>query len=157
MYCRSELLMVQQAISGGTSLQITRGVTRRQSADASGTPACLLARKTFVMPFPVDFFGTPASGSYSYRVVFPNVRIAAAEFFVTNSKGNSTVMQRAFTLATDGGIRTLSGGQVSIQIEGLLAIQTAAAPPLIIDSPHSVRAYSQTPEPRRPYPRSTFS
>lgn len=136
----SELLMVLQAVSGGTSLQVTRGGFKTTaSAHAIGTLAYPLTRKTFVMPFPVDFFGTPACGSYSYRVVFPNVRIAAAEFFVTNSKGNSTVMQRAFTLVTDGGIRTLSGGQVSIQIEGLLAIQTAAAPPLIIDSPHSVR------------------
>jgi len=136
----SELVLVQAPISGGTSLQVTRGSYGTAAAlHSAGTPAYLLARKTFVMPFPQDFFGTPASGDYSYRVVFPNVRIGAADFFVTNSKGNSSVMQRAFTSTVDGGIRTLSGGQVSVQVDGVLAIQSDAVPPLIIDSPHSIR------------------
>ncbi len=91
------------------------------------------------MPFPGDFFGTPASGSYAYRVVFPGVRIAAGDFFVTNSRGNSNVMQRAFTSMIDAGLRTLAGGQISIQIDGPLAIQANAAPPLIMDTAHSVR------------------
>ena len=91
------------------------------------------------MPFPTNFFGTSSSGSYSYRVVFPDVRIVGADFFVTNSRGDSSAMMRAFTATTDDGIRTLSGGQISIQVDGPLAIQTNAVPPLIIDAAHSVR------------------
>jgi hypothetical protein len=91
------------------------------------------------MPFPRDFFGTPASGSYAYRVTLPDVRIAAADFFVTNSRGNSSVSQGALTATVDSGLRTLSGGQVSMQIDGLLAIQANATPPLIMDTAHSVR------------------
>jgi hypothetical protein len=136
----SEVVLVQSSVSGASSLQVIRsGYGTAASGHAAGTPVYVLQRKTFVMPFPLEFFGTPASGSYSYRVVFPNVRIAAADFFVTNSKGNSIVTQRAFTSTANGGIRTLSGGQVSVQVDGPLAIQSNAVPPMIIDSPHAVR------------------
>jgi hypothetical protein len=136
----TELVLVQETASGGTSRQVNRGAYgTAASPHSAGTPAYVLARKTFVMPFPRDFFGSPASGSYAYRVVFPNVRIVGADFFVTNARGNSTVMQRAFTSTIDRGIRTLSGGQLSVQVDGPLAIQNGAVPPLIIDSAHSVR------------------
>jgi hypothetical protein len=36
-------------------------------------------------------------------------------------------------------LRTLSGGQLTLQVEGPLAIQTNAAPPLRMESAHSVR------------------
>ncbi|MGA2598948.1 MAG: phage tail protein [Bryobacteraceae bacterium] len=136
----SELMTVQQTVTAGTSIQVARGaygtIATTHSVPAS---VYVLSRKTFVMPFPLEFFGTPASGDYSYRVTVPDVRIAAADFFVTNSKGNSSVMQQAFTATTDAGIRTLSGGQFSMQIEGLLAIQTNAVPLVIVDTAHSVR------------------
>jgi hypothetical protein len=91
------------------------------------------------MAFARDFFGSPASGSYAYPVAIPDVRIASAELFVTNSRGNSPVAVQAFTATTDLGLRTLSGGQLTIQVEGPLAIQTNAAPPLSMDAAHSIR------------------
>src|SRR5262249_30314153 len=39
----------------------------------------------------------------------------------------------------DQGLRTLSGGQLTFQINGYLAIQTGAAPDLLIDSDISIR------------------
>lgn len=136
----SELITVQQNASAATSIAVTRGAYgTAAAAHSNGGSLYILSRKIFVMPFPLRFFGTPASGDYSYRVTLPDVRIGAADFFVTNSKGNSSVMQQAFTSTTDGGIRTLSGGQFSLQIEGLLAIQTNAVPPVIVDTAHSVR------------------
>jgi len=136
----SELMTVQENVTAGTSIQVTRGAYGTvAAAHPNAEPVYVLSRKTFVMPFPLQFFGTPASGDYSYRVTMPDVRIAAADFFVTNSRGNSSVMQQAFTATTDAGIRTLSGGQFSMQIEGLLAIQTNAVPPVIVDTAHSVR------------------
>src|SRR5258708_13518511 len=91
------------------------------------------------MPFAGDFFGSPASGSYAYRVAVPDVRIATAELFLTNSRGNGSVSRRSYGATVDLGLRTLSGGQLSIQVEGLLAIQVDAAPPLLVESAHSVR------------------
>jgi hypothetical protein len=49
------------------------------------------------------------------------------------------VAKQSFTATTDLGLRTLSGGQFSIQVEGMLAIQTNAAPPLVVETAHSVR------------------
>jgi hypothetical protein len=37
------------------------------------------------------------------------------------------------------GLRTLSGGQYSIQVEGFLAVDEMAAPPVVADATHSVR------------------
>jgi hypothetical protein len=39
----------------------------------------------------------------------------------------------------DSGLRTLSGGQFAIQVEGNLAVQSDAAPPLVVQDTHSLR------------------
>jgi hypothetical protein len=106
---------------------------------ASQTPVYHLGRKVFVVPFPRDFFGSPASGSFSYPILLPDVRAAAAEFFVTNSRGNSPTKRKNWTATEDGGLRTLSGGQIAFQIEGPLAVETGATPPLIVQDSHSIR------------------
>jgi hypothetical protein len=61
------------------------------------------------------------------------------ELFVTNTRGNSETKTVTFTYTADSGLRTLSGGQFSIQVEGYLAIQSNAAPPLVVQDSHSVR------------------
>jgi hypothetical protein len=91
------------------------------------------------MAFAQDFFGSPASGSYAFPITIPDVRIAAAALYMTNSRGNSSVAEESFTSTTDEGLRTLLGGQLTIQIEGPLAIQTNAAPPLVVGTSCSVR------------------
>jgi hypothetical protein len=68
-----------------------------------------------------------------------DVRVASAELFVTNARGNSVVGSIYVTNNDDNGLRTLSGGQYSIQVEGFLAVDAAAAPPLIVESSHAVR------------------
>ena len=67
------------------------------------------------------------------------VRIASAELFVTNVRGNSPVASIYLTNNDDNGLRTLSGGQYSIQVEGFLAVDESAAPPLVVEASHSVR------------------
>ena len=134
-------VMIAAATSGGSgTLQVTRGGYGTTAAThAAGVAVYLLEKKTFVMPFARQFFGSPASGSYAYPVYLPDVRIATAELFMTNSLGNSDVTRVSFTSSTDQGLRTLSGGQLSIQVEGILAIQTNAAPPLSMQDAHAVR------------------
>jgi hypothetical protein len=139
----SEVMLVQQAVSSPPSVTVTRGSDASSaSAHAALAAVYLLNTKSFIMPFPSDFFGSPASGSYAFPITIPDVRIAVAELFVTNSKGNSPVATQAFTNTTDFGLRTLSGGQLSFQIEGPLAIQTNAAPPLLMENAYSVRDVS---------------
>jgi hypothetical protein len=93
----------------------------------------------YIIPFSRNFFGSPASGSFSYPIFLPDVRMAASDFIVHNTFGNSETSKASFTATVDGGLRTLSGGQFTIQVEGFLAIQAKAAPPLIIEDSHSVR------------------
>src|SRR6185503_1644012 len=41
-----------------------------------------------------------------------------------------------YSAITDGGLRTLSGGQISLQVDGYLAVQTDATPPFVMDEAH---------------------
>ena len=50
----------------------------------AGEKVWLLDRKAFVLPFLRGIFGTPASGSYSQVLNVPDIRIVAAEMYVTN-------------------------------------------------------------------------
>jgi len=124
----------------GLNAQVLRGSHgTAASAHSAGAAVYTLDSKTFVLAFSRDFFGSPASGAFAYPVFLPDVRIAAAELYVTNSRGNSETAKTNFTATADLGIRTLSGGQLTIQVEGYLAIETGAAPPLVIEDAHAVR------------------
>ena len=134
----SEILEVT-AVSGA-AYTVTRGSHgSAAAAHAAGTAVYHLQANVTIVPFVPDFFGSPASGSYAASIFLPDVRVGAAEFFVTNTKGSSEVATGAFGATTDQGLRTLSGGQLSIQVEGYLAIQTDAAPPLVVESSHAAR------------------
>ena len=134
-----ELIGIAGTNSDG-SYAVSRGAYgTAAAAHAALTAYYVLAKKTYVMPFAAGFFGSPASGTYVYPLALPDVRISAADLFVTNSRGNSDVQRHGYTSNTDSGLRTLLGGQISFQIEGMLAIQTGAVPPLLMDETQSVR------------------
>jgi hypothetical protein len=92
-----------------------------------------------IASFPPDFFGSAYSGSWSYPILLPDVRVGSAELFVTNQLGNSPTASISLTHTVDNGLRTLSGGQYSIQVEGFLAVDQSATPALVIEKPHAVR------------------
>jgi hypothetical protein len=58
---------------------------------------------------------------------------------VTNSFGDSQATSQAYTTGPEGGLRTLSGGQFSLQVSGYLATQQNAAPPLLVETAHAIR------------------
>jgi len=91
------------------------------------------------VPFIKNFFGSPASGDWQYTVALPSVRLASAELYMTNALGAGAVTVNSYTATIDSGLRTLAGGQYSFQITGYLAIQTNAAPAIIVDADRSVR------------------
>jgi hypothetical protein len=133
-----EVMEVDSA-SGATAVVLRGSHDSPASSHAAGDKAYLLDSKAFVIAFSRDFFGSPASGSFAYPIFLPDVRVAAADFHVTNSRGNSETAKANLMATTDYGLRTLSGGQLTIQVEGYLAIQTSAAPPLVVEDGHSVR------------------
>ena len=135
-----ELMLVGTVSSDGLQYQVTRSVNGSQAASHnSGALVYQLSNNTVIIPFPLEFFGSPYSGSWTYPIVLPDVRIGSAEFFVTNNRGNSPVSVKCLTGTGDNGLRTLSGGQYSIQVQGYLAVDQNAAPALVVDSSHSVR------------------
>jgi hypothetical protein len=105
-------------------------------------PVYDLLSTTLIAPFPPEFFGSPYSGSWSYPIALPDVRVASAELFVTNQQGNSPVRDICLTHTTDSGLRTLATGQYSIQVDGYLAVDQSVAPALVIEASHSVRDVS---------------
>lgn len=136
----AEVMAVAATVTASTTVPVTRGSHGTTPAiHTAPAGVYLLASKIFVMPFAQNFFGSPASGSYVFPITIPDVRIAAAELFMTNSRGNSSVAQDHFTDVTNPGLRTLLGGQLTIQVEGPLAVQANAAPPLVVETTCSVR------------------
>jgi hypothetical protein len=136
----AEIAQVTAVQNNGTRYQLTRGLqTTSAAAHASGTMVYTLQKKTQVVPFVRDFFGSPASGDWSFATPLPDCRVVSAELFVTNVKGNSPTTKISMTQGVDFGLRTLSGGQLSFQVEAFLAIETGATPDLIVENAHSVR------------------
>ena len=134
-----EVLRVSQATAGGTQASIDRGMfSTTPAAFSAGTEVLLLRKSTVTVPFVKHFFGTAASGDWTYSIPLHDARVAAAEFYVTNSQGNSPVTAQSYTNTTDWGLRTLSGGQYSLQVSGPLAVQNSASPETILDADHVI-------------------
>jgi hypothetical protein len=135
----SEVFSVVGPAEGG-GWQVLRGQQgTTAAAHSEQTPVYLLLYKVFIVPFARDFFGSPASGEFSHTVTLPDARIASAEFYATNAVGNSEASYLPLTNRIGNGLRTRSGGQLTIQVDGYLSVQSAAAPPLVISEPHSAR------------------
>jgi len=68
-----------------------------------------------------------------------DARVASAELFVTNDRGTSPTCSTWLARVVEKGLRTLSGGQYTIQVEGFLAVDQSAAPALVVEAGHAVR------------------
>lgn len=138
----SELMTILSVNQLANTYTVQRAGLGSLAETHNGGDAVLHLDTSFVVvPFSPGFFGNSASINYIHTVSLPDVRISAADFFVTNSFGDSSTT--VLCCATDqngGGLRTLSGGQFSLQVSGYLATQQNAAPPLVIgDASHAVR------------------
>lgn len=135
-----ELLQVVSVQAGGLQLEVTRGAHESvAAAHDSGAAIYILDRKTAVVPFVREFFGSPASATYTYSMFLPDARVAASEFLVTNIHGTSPVKHLAFGARPDRGLRTLAGGQIALQVDGYLAMRTDATPPFVMEDTHATR------------------
>jgi hypothetical protein len=136
----AEVVRVDAVENNGARYQVTRGMHSSPPLPHSAqAPVYALQRKTVIAAFPPSFFGSPYSGSWSQAVALPDVRVASAELFVTNRHGNSPIKSICLTSALDRGLRTFSGGQYSIQVDGYLAVEEQVCSPLVVEAAHSVR------------------
>lgn len=139
----SEIMEILDVLSGGTEYEVIRGVQGSMAASHdAGAAVYHLDRHTLVLPFVKGFFGSPASGSYRQSVYLPDARVGVANLYMLNAFGNGLVGALSFGATSDQGLRTLSGGQISIQVEGYLAIEDNAAPAFVVDRAHAVRDVS---------------
>ncbi len=133
-----EIMEVLDVLDSGATYHVVRGAQGSSAAaHASGDRVYHLQRTTAVIPFVNGFFGSPANGTFRYSMSLPDVRIGAANLYMINAFGDGEIGFATFGGSLDQGIRTLSGGQVAIQVEGYLAIQNSAAPALVIDRTHA--------------------
>lgn len=136
----AEVMRVDAVQNGGRQYTVTRNMHGTgAAAHAVQTAVYTLANLTVITPFPAAFFGSPYSGSWSFPVAAPDIRVASAELSVTNARGNSTAASIYLTHNDDRGLRTLSGGQYSIQVEGHLAVDQSVAPAILVEASHAVR------------------
>ncbi len=134
-----EVMQVTGIIGNGLEYQVTRGMHGTTAVShAAQIPVYQLSSTVVVVPFPLDFFGSPLSGNWSYPISLPNSKVASAELFVTNSRGNSQTNAINLTQSVDYGLRTLSGGQYSFQVQGFLAVDSNPAPNVIVEAAHAV-------------------
>jgi hypothetical protein len=136
-----ELLTVTNFDAATNTCTVLRGQFGTNAAPhESSTAVYVLQQKTFVVPFARDFFENPASQNFAHTINFPDARIVASQFAVTNSRGNSrSTAQSYLGQGEPGGLRTGSGGQFAIQVGGYLAVQQNAAPPLMVEASHAAR------------------
>lgn len=135
----AEIIEVLDVLDDGATYHVIRGAQGSSAAaHVAGDRVYHLQRTTAVIPFVNGFFGSPASGTFRYSISMPDVRIGAANLYMINAFGNGEIGFEAFGASLDQGIRTLSGGQITVQVEGYLAIQNSAAPALVIDRTHAV-------------------
>jgi hypothetical protein len=136
----AEVMQVVTVANGGLQYQVTRGMHgTTAAAHAAQVAMYQLLNTVAVAPFPLDFFGSALSGNWSYPMPLPNAKIASAELFVTNSRGNSPTAAINLTESVDYGLRTLSGGQYSFQVQGFLAVDSDPAPNVIVEAAHAVQ------------------
>ncbi len=135
-----EVIRLDSTTPDGAGFVIDRGLdTTVAAAHSTQAIAMPLSQLTLTFPFLEDFFGSPASGNWTQSIVLANARICCAELFFTNSQGNGPTTAGAFTSFVGGGLRTLTGGQITLQVPGYLAIQDGAVPTLDPGATYSIR------------------
>jgi len=133
-------IMTFLSLNSDGSYKVARGaVGSNTTTHSAGATVLHLDNVSVIAPFSPNFFTNRASANYIHTVWIPDVRIVASEFFVNNSFGPSQAAQQSYASVPDQGLRTLSGGQFSLQVNGYLATQQNAAPPLVIEATHAIR------------------
>ena len=135
-----ELMEVIETAPDGSQYSVARGAcSSTAAAHSAGMPIWHLQERVEVVAFPRGFFGTDASGGFAHTVHLPAARVAGATLVMTNAFGPSDAGAAAFSELANNGLRTLSGGQFSLQVSGLLGILDDAAPVLMAPRACSIR------------------
>lgn len=135
----SELLIISGPPTNNT-VQVSRGALGSTAAiHSTGDAVWKLERNVFILPYAKGFFENPESAHYSHVLPLPDVRIVSAQLYMTNSQGDGQAQSLCFSQLPTNGLHTYSGGQMSMQVAGILGVQQNATPPLLVDANHEIR------------------
>ncbi len=133
------MLVLTPSDQTGACKVVRRALGSTGGGHAGGATVTALNRQTYILPFAAGFFGNPASSSYVHTVHVPDICAVATQLYLTNVRGDGQAGTQCFSSPISAGLRTLSGGQLSLQVSGSLAVQQNATPPLFIEASHSVQ------------------
>lgn len=111
-------------------------------------PVFILTRREMTIPFVPGYFSSTSAVGFRYNFRLPNVRISGADMTLYNRVGASERSEECYTGVTNFGVRTLSGGQITMNVQGYLAIEASAGNSFVLDRATVVRdvsAYVQEP------------
>jgi hypothetical protein len=103
------------------------------AAHVESSAVFVLQSRVMVIPFVPGFFASTASVGFVHNVRLPNVRLAAGELTLFNRVGESPAHLACFTSFGEGGLRTLSGGQIHLNVQGYLSIEAAAGQSFVVN------------------------
>jgi hypothetical protein len=136
----TELVAVLSATGAADTYSVARGaILSQKGIHQAGDSVVLLSRSSVIVPFASGYFEGRASQNFTHTISYPDYRVCAAQFHVTNSFGDSPSNQYSYLSGDGSGLRTLSGGQFNLQVSGFVTSETNAAPPVVVEASHAVR------------------
>lgn len=135
-----EILVTTAEEAAGHAYAVSRG--RYQSSAISHASAALvfvLSQRDLTIPFVPGYFNSTAAVGFLYNFRMPNVRVSAADFTLYNRIGASERAEESYTILSEDGARTLSGGQITMSVQGYLAIEASAGTCFVVDRATVVR------------------
>ncbi|KKL63302.1 hypothetical protein LCGC14_2176470, partial [marine sediment metagenome] len=102
----------------------------------AGSRLYAVQEKLVTFAFEPEFFETPAALEWIGQIELPDAHVIVVEAWAVNAFGKSEAMQAAIGTTTS---RTLSGGgQISLEVEGTLAIQSDAVAEVEVEQARAV-------------------
>jgi len=144
-----EIVQTTGAPASGNVYPVTRALYKTTaSAHSNGLPVFVLSRREMTIPFAPGYFSSTSAVGFRYNLRLPNVRISGADLVLFNRIGPSIRSEESYTGVFNYGVRTLSGGQITMNVQGYLAIEASAGNSYVVDRTTVVRdvsAYMQEP------------
>ncbi len=129
-----EIIETTAEEGAGHSYAVLRGRYQTvAAAHSSGGLVFPLSRRDTTIPFVPGYFNSTSAVGFRYNFRMPNVRVAAADFTLYNRVGSSERTEESYTSLSEDGARTLSGGQITMSVQGYLAIEASAGSSFIVD------------------------
>jgi hypothetical protein len=136
----TEVLEVVGTQNAGLDYEVgRRSCGTAAQGHAAGAAVLHLSRRTESVSFKRSFFGSVENATWAHHAVLPNARLACSTLLLTNSVGDSPLGEAVFTGLTGGGLRSLRGGQFTLQIEGVFGVLDNATPVLSVQENLSIR------------------